>query len=118
MSPTKDPKKATQVRDVTAEYRVAPAQPEPDRVVSIREFKTRASEILRDLERTGAEALITRRGTPWGRLIPVAHPGQPKGPKRLLRDSYPSLPDLAEADFQEAKALWTPSPATGEERPN
>ena len=40
---------------------------------SIREFKARVSEILRDLDQ-GAEVIITRRGKPCGRLTSVELP--------------------------------------------
>ena len=44
---------------------------------SIREFKARVSEILRDLD-DGEEVIITRRGRPCGRLTTVQHPSEGK----------------------------------------
>ena len=94
------------LREVAVDYRAIPVPIEQSKVINIRDLKAHASEILRDMERTGESALITRRGTPWARLVPLARPQEPPAPKRSLRDSYPALPDLSEEDFQEAKALW------------
>jgi prevent-host-death family protein len=42
------------------------------REVGIRELKTRASEILRDVRDQGAEYIVTYRGRPVGVLQPLA----------------------------------------------
>ena len=71
----------------------------------IREFKARASEILRNVE-AGEEVVITRRGKPCGKLISV--PLSEENPAlAVLREKYSSLPDL---DFEEIqstiKGFW------------
>ena len=107
MDTSKDPDKVT-LREAVRPYLVV----SPERVstggrtINVRELKAQASEILRELEQTGQEALITRRGTLWGRLVPLTRREKAPGPKRILRNSYRDLPELTEDDFQEAKALW------------
>ena len=48
----------------------------------VREFKAKVSEILRGLE-DGEEVIITRRGKPCGRLIPMRPTAQESALKRL-----------------------------------
>ena len=80
---------------------------------SIREFKARVSEILRDLD-DGEEVIITRRGKPCGRLIPVPSPTEEKPSLSTLRGALTDLPDGTYQDFQDIKAIWeTQAPATG-----
>ena len=81
---------------------------------SIREFKARVSEILRDLD-DGAEVIITRRGKPCGRLTPVEGPTEGKPSLGTLKGSLSHLPDATYGDFLNVKTLWEPrSPASGE----
>ena len=81
---------------------------------SIREFKARVSEILRDLD-DGAEVIITRRGKPCGRLTPVEGPTEGKPSLGTLKGSLSHLPDATYEDFLNIKTLWEPrSPASGE----
>ena len=81
---------------------------------SIREFKARVSEILRDLD-DGAEVIITRRGKPCGRLTPVEGPAEGKPALSTLKGSLSHLPDAAYEDFLNVKTLWEPRfPASGE----
>jgi prevent-host-death family protein len=42
--------------------------------IGIRELKTRASEILRNVRKRGVRYMITYRGRPVGLLIPVEQP--------------------------------------------
>ncbi|HVC30449.1 MAG TPA: type II toxin-antitoxin system prevent-host-death family antitoxin [Steroidobacteraceae bacterium] len=42
--------------------------------VGVRELKTRASEILRDVRDHQAEYIVTVRGMPVGMLVPLAKP--------------------------------------------
>ena len=72
---------------------------------SIREFKAKASEILRNLK-DGEEVIITRRGTPCGRLMPVQSAVKGKPSLRELRGSMKDLPDASYEDFLDAKTLW------------
>lgn len=76
--------------------------------MTLKEFKAQASRVLRKVQEQGARYLITRRGRPWGRLVP-AGPGAPGGGRRLLRGAYRDLPELGEEAFAAAKALWTRS---------
>ncbi len=73
---------------------------------SVREFKAKVSEILRGLE-DGEEVIITRRGKPCGRLIPMRPTAQESALKRL-RELGNRLPDLEWEDFVEAKNIWEP----------
>ena len=75
----------------------------------IREFKARASEILRNLE-AGEEVVITRRGKPCGKLIGVP-PSEENPALMALREKYSSLPDLDFEELQAAiKGLWKVRP--------
>ena len=74
---------------------------------SIREFKARLSEILRDVE-AGAEVIITRRGKPCGRLTAPGAPRKPKASLSTLRGSLSYLPDATYQDFLDVKAIWEP----------
>ena len=78
----------------------------------IREFKARASEILRNLE-AGEEVVITRRGKPCGNLTGVP-PSTENPALTVLREKYSSLPDL---DFEELQAtikgFWKVRPLPG-----
>ncbi len=81
---------------------------------SIREFKARVSEILRDLDE-GAEVVITRRGKPCGRLTALGPTDDGKPSLSTLRGSMSHLPDAAYEDFLNMKTLWkTRFPETGE----
>ena len=75
----------------------------------IREFKARASEILRNLEE-GEEVVITRRGKPCGKLTGVP-PSAENPALTALREKYSSLPDLDFEEFQATiKGLWKVRP--------
>lgn len=72
---------------------------------SIREFKARASQILRDLAE-GDEVIITRRGQPCGKLTAVPPPpaAAEKPARRSLRGIYRGiLPHATYEDFQEIR---------------
>ena len=72
---------------------------------SIREFKARASQILRDLAE-GEEVIITRRGQPCGKLTAVPPPAAEQPARRSLRGIYRGiLPHAAYEDFQEIKKI-------------
>lgn len=77
---------------------------------SIREFKARASQILRDLAE-GEEVIITRRGKPCGKLTAVPPAAAEKPARRSLRGIYRGiLPHAEYEDFQEIKKIWEPRP--------
>ena len=79
---------------------------------SVREFKTRVSEILRGLD-DGEDVIITRRGKPCGRLMPVPHPNEGKPSLSSLRGALADLPDASYEDFLEIKSAWdVPAPAS------
>ena len=81
---------------------------------SVREFKARASEILRDLSE-GEEVIITRRGKPCGRLTPVQPSVEKKPSLSTLRGSATYLPEASYEDFMNVKSLWEPRvPSSGE----
>ena len=73
---------------------------------SVREAKARLSEILRGLE-AGDEAIITRRGKPCGRIVPIADSDD--APPHPARGSLAGILPKAEwEDFMEAKKIWEP----------
>ena len=79
--------------------------------VGIRDLKTKASEILRELERSPAtEVIITRHGKPCAKLVSLK--GRPEGipwsQRKSLRNTLAGLHDLTDADFAEAKRIWEP----------
>ena len=76
--------------------------------VSIRELKAEATRILRHIEQTGEEVVITRRGTPCGRLIPIRQGSKPKKSLRSIRDYLSKLPDAEYHDFLDIKGIWEP----------
>ena len=81
----------------------------------IREFKSRVSEILRNLE-NGEEVIITRRGKPCGKLTPVPPPDGENPALAALREKYQSLPDREFAELQATiKSFWKVRPLPGEE---
>ena len=81
---------------------------------SIREFKARVSEILRELD-VGDEVIITRRGKPCGRLTSARAPDVGKPSLETLKGSLRYLPDASYEDFMEIKRLWAPRhPASDE----
>ncbi len=83
---------------------------------SIREFKARVSEILRDLDE-GQEVIITRRGKPCGRLTTVQRTTEGKRSLSTLRGSLDHLPDASYEDFLDIKTLWKARlPASDEEK--
>ena len=71
----------------------------------VREFKTRISEILRDLEE-GDEVTLTRRGKPCGRLTGIPPVSDDKPSLESLRGTMTDLPDATYEDFLEVKAMW------------
>jgi prevent-host-death family protein len=76
--------------------------------VSIREFKAKASEILKKLEAEGGEVVITRHGKPCAKLTPIENQQKKKKSLRELRGSMTHWPDLEYEDFLEAKKIWEP----------
>ena len=74
----------------------------------VREFKAKASEILRDL-REGDEVIITRRGRPCGRLTAVTSSESEKPTLATLRGALKDrLPYATYQDFLDIKKIWEP----------
>ena len=82
---------------------------------SVREFKAKASEILRGLKE-GDEVIITRRGKPCGRLTAVDSSESKKPSLATLRGAFKDiLPDLTYQDFVDIKSIWNPRSSLIEE---
>ena len=83
-----------------------------NRSIGVRELKARASAVLREVQATGAEFIITIHGRPVARIEPIT------GEDRLspvdgmggTRDAYPEYAGLTWEDFQEVKKVWEPRP--------
>lgn len=85
--------------------------------VSIRELKARTSEILRQLEKEGdLEVIVTRHGKPCAKLVSARRhlvriaEKVPASERISLRNTWSHLPELTDADFEEAKRIWEPRP--------
>ena len=79
--------------------------------VSVRELKAKASEILRELESSGEEVIVTRRGKPCAKLVRLTDQATGKKSLRTLRGALSFLPDdLTYDDFMEVKKIWEPRP--------
>ena len=76
--------------------------------VSIRELKAETTKILRRIEETGEEVVITRRGIPCGLLTPIKQSSRPKKSLRSVRDSFQKLPRADYKDFMDIKSVWEP----------
>lgn len=75
---------------------------------SVREFKAKLSEILRNLDE-GEEVIVTRRGKPCGRFTPIPSPADEKPSLRTLRGAFSDrLPDASYQDFLDIKKIWEP----------
>ena len=75
---------------------------------SVREFKAKLSEILRNLDE-GEEVIVTRRGKPCGRLTPIPSNAEEKLPLSALRGILANrLPDATYQDFLDIKKIWEP----------
>ena len=76
----------------------------------IREFRARASAILRNLE-NGEEVIITRRGKPCRKLTAPPDDAMPQQSLATLRGAFrDTLPAATWEDFQEIKKIWEPRP--------
>ncbi len=73
----------------------------------IKEFKAKASEIIRDLKE-GEEVIITRRGKPCGKLISVSPSKTQEKPLSSLRGAMTKLPYATYQDFLDIKKIWEP----------
>ncbi len=78
---------------------------------SVKDFKARASEILRNLG-NGEEVIITRRGKPCAKLTAVPEPAEGKKSLAELRGAYRGiLPDLSFEEIQDGiREMWKLKP--------
>ena len=76
---------------------------------SVREFKAKFSEILRNLD-DGEEVIVTRRGKPCARFTPIPSNAEEKPSLRTLRGDLlrTALPDASYQDFLDIKKIWEP----------
>lgn len=82
------------------------------RTIGIRELKARASEVIREVQTTGAGIPVTSRGRPVARIEPVTEE-QDTVPVDGMGGLMGSLAGIYTAeweDFQELKRLWDPRP--------
>ncbi len=82
------------------------------RSIGVRELKAHASTVLREMQASGHDVIVTLRGRPVARMSPVRVQGKPRldgmgGLKGALQGDWP---DLAWEDFVEAKRIWEPRP--------
>ena len=84
--------------------------------ITVRELKAKASEILRNLESSREEVIITRRGKPCGKLVPWRDEQQGTKSLRSLRGALSFLPDANFQDFVEVKDVWEPRVPPGHDQ--
>ena len=73
---------------------------------NVRDFKAKTSQILRELESTGEEVVITRHGKPVGKLVPISNEVDGKRPLSTVQDDFSFLPEISDEDFKEIKKMW------------
>ena len=82
------------------------------RKIGIRELKANASAVIREVQESGTEVIITLRGRPVARIEPwPAETGAaPTDGMGGLRGALSDFPRLEWEDFVAAKRLWDPRP--------
>ncbi len=83
----------------------------------VREFKTRVSDILRNLD-DGEEVIITRRGKPCAKLTPIPQSGFGEASRQTLKGAMENLPVATYEDFLEAKKVWGRFPPESQQTVN
>lgn len=85
--------------------------PEINRTISIRELKTHTSAVLREVQATGAEFVITVRGRPVARIEPMAGESVAVSVDGMgsSRGALSEMSKLQWDDFNTAKKLWEPN---------
>ena len=83
-----------------------------NRSIGVRELKAHASAVLREVQATGAEVIITVHGRPVVRIEPITNEDSPVLTDGMggLRDAFPENAGLTWEDFQEVKKFWEPKP--------
>ena len=74
--------------------------------IGIRDFKARASAIIRTLESSGEEVVITRHGKPCGKLVAIGNEQRRQKSLKALRGAFSNLPDAEYEDFLDIKGVW------------
>ena len=80
--------------------------------IGIRDFKARASKIIRTLESIGEEVVITRHGKPCGKLVAMGNEQRRQKSLKALRGAFSHLPDAEYEDFIDIKGVWEPEAPT------
>jgi len=78
----------------------------------MRELKANASAVIREVQESGTEVIITVRGRPVARIEPLTdEPGAaPTDGMGGLKGALSDFPRLEWEDFVAAKRLWDPRP--------
>ena len=82
------------------------------RKIGIRELKANASAVIREVQESGSEVIITVRGRPVARIEPLTAEtlATPTDGMGGLRGAFPDMPKLEWEDFVAAKRLWNSRP--------
>ena len=74
--------------------------------IGVRDLKANASKVIKEVEKLGEEIIITRRGKPCVKLVPIG--ASLKGERTLgsLKGALLSLPELDFDDFMDVKTVW------------
>jgi antitoxin (DNA-binding transcriptional repressor) of toxin-antitoxin stability system len=90
--------------------------PQTARVIGVREFKTQASAVLREVRDSGAEFIMSLRGRPVARIEPLTGGSTRPTVDGMgnSRGAYAGSPELDWEDFIAAKKLWEPRPPDAE----
>ncbi len=80
------------------------------RTIGVKELKAHTSEVLRQLQETGGEVIVTVHGRPVARIEAFTEVGAvtPTDGMGGMRDSWAALPAAEWEDFEEAKRAWEP----------
>lgn len=73
---TPDPRRPSEVREVRSSYGSS-RLPGPSRKIPAGEFKARCLALMDEVQRSGGEYVITKRGVPVARLLPASAERRP-----------------------------------------
>jgi len=74
--------------------------PKPARTIPAGEFKAKCLKLLDEVERTGEELIVTKRGHPVARIVPTERPETDEEIRAYLRRLVVSVGDI-ESDFED-----------------
>ena len=74
--------------------------------IGVRELKANASRVLAEVEKSGEEIIVTRRGKPCVKLVPIGAAQEEERTLQSLRGALLSLPELDFNDFMDVKRAW------------